>query len=79
MLLHVGLTRVTRETIAFAVNETSFDTLREKEINGAFGNRLSVGDINDVRTFKTRAGKVGGFRGDKINLFFSAFDAHGVV
>ena len=42
--------------------EASFENMREKELQGDFGMRLSARNKNDTATFKTREGKVGAFR-----------------
>ena len=36
--------------------------MREKEVDGTFGWRLSARNPNDTATFKTREGKIGGYR-----------------
>jgi hypothetical protein len=36
--------------------------MREKELTGTFGWRLTARNKNDTATFKTREGRVGGYR-----------------
>eukprot|EP00019_Armaparvus_languidus_P012941 CAMPEP_0168586008 /NCGR_PEP_ID=MMETSP0420-20121227/4039_1 /TAXON_ID=498008 /ORGANISM="Pessonella sp." /LENGTH=196 /DNA_ID=CAMNT_0008621039 /DNA_START=272 /DNA_END=859 /DNA_ORIENTATION=+ len=45
-----------------AVAEASFNTMRQKELNGTFGWRLTARNKNDPDTYKTREGKVGAYR-----------------
>jgi hypothetical protein len=44
------------------VKEASFESMREKELTGTFGWRLTARNKNDTSTFKTREGRVGGYR-----------------
>ena len=45
-----------------AVEASAFGRMQKMEKNGDFRNdRMSPGDINDIQTFKTRKGKVGGY------------------
>ena len=59
---HYGRKFVQFLRAANAAAEASFAKMREKELTGEFGPRLSARNKNATATFKTREGKVGGFR-----------------
>lgn len=60
----VGVTP-TQGTIDKVVERSSFDRMRALEAEGgAREERLQARDVEDARTYKTRAGKVGGYVGE---------------
>lgn len=59
----LGIDEVTDATIASAVDYGSFGRMREREAQRpADGTRFAAGQEGDAESFKTRKGKVGGYR-----------------
>jgi hypothetical protein len=62
VLEFLGVAKPSERALDVAVAEASFDSMREKELTGTFGWRLTARNKNDTATFKTREGRVGGYR-----------------
>lgn len=62
VLAFLGLREPSEAALDVAVREASFANMREKELTGTFGWRLTARNKNDPATYKTREGKVGGYR-----------------
>jgi hypothetical protein len=59
----LGLKEISSATIAEAVNYASFENMRKMEQAGKFSSgALKPGDKDDPESFKTRKGKVGGYK-----------------
>ena len=58
----IGVSGVSRETLAWAVEQSSFDNMRKMELANAVDSKwLQPGDASDPESYKTRKGKVGGY------------------
>lgn len=67
-LRFLGLADIAVETIEKAVEFASFENMRRMEIDGTFqSTMLKPGDISDPDSYKTRKGKVKGYR-DHLNV-----------
>ena len=63
VLAFAGVADVAEDVLAAAVEFARFDNLRQLEVEGSAGSgRLRPGDPADPESFKTRRGRVGGFR-----------------
>lgn len=63
VLEFLGLSAVDEQTIAEAVQYASFENMRKMELENTFNSqRLAPIDSKDPDSYKTRKGKVGGFR-----------------
>ena len=64
LLDFIGLSNVSDEHIAEAVEYASFKNMRKMEMSGKVSSgRLKPGDRSDKESFKTRKGVVGGYVG----------------
>ena len=63
VLEFMGAPDATDTVLEEAIEYSSFENLRKRELNNEFkSSRLSPGDPGDANSFKTRKGKIGGFR-----------------
>jgi hypothetical protein len=60
----LGLKNVSKESIAKAVGEGEFKTMRNAELEGKFQSRMAPPDPSNANTYKVRKGVVGGYVDD---------------
>lgn len=62
-LLHfIGIDHINEDAFAEALEESSFDAMRNRERETSSGKQLKPGDPNDPESYKVRKGKIGGYK-----------------